>query len=59
MIWRSPFRFGFGLEKLPASIKRTEIEIPGMRFTVAIFEDSKGWSFHGREHTLKRLRMST
>ena len=29
------FRFGFGLEKLPASIKRTEIEIPGMRFTVA------------------------
>ncbi len=29
------FRFGFGLEKLPASIKRTEIEVPGMRFTVA------------------------
>jgi hypothetical protein len=34
------FRLGFGLEKLPASIKRTEIEIPGMRFAVAIFEDS-------------------
>jgi hypothetical protein len=34
------FRFCFGLEKLPASIKRTKIEIPGMRFAVAIFEDS-------------------
>jgi len=44
-----PFSLGlcFGLEKLPASIKRTEIEIPGMRFAVAIFEDSKGWAFHG------------
>jgi hypothetical protein len=44
-----PFRFsfGFGLEKLPASIKRTEIKIPGMRFAVAIFEDSKGWAFRG------------
>lgn len=44
-----PFSFGFrfGLEKLPASIKRTEIEIPGMCFAVAIFEDSKGWAFHG------------
>jgi hypothetical protein len=41
------FRFRFGLEKLPASIKRTEIKIPGMRFAVAIFEDSKGWAFHG------------
>jgi hypothetical protein len=43
-----PFRFSFSfrLEKLPASIKRTEIEIPGMRFAVAIFEDSKGWAFH-------------
>ena len=37
-----PFRFrlGFGLEKLPASIKRTKIEIPGMRLAVAIFKDS-------------------
>jgi hypothetical protein len=44
-----PFRFsfGFGLEKLPASIKRTEIKIPGMRFAVAIFEDTKGWAFRG------------
>src|SRR4029453_19661420 len=42
------FRLGFGLEKLSASIKRTEIEIPGMRFAVAIFEDSKGWPLHSR-----------
>ena len=44
-----PFRFSFrfGLEKLPGSIKRTEIKIPGMRFAVAIFEDSKGWAFRG------------
>lgn len=44
-----PFRLGlrFGLEKLPASIKRTEIEIPGMRFAVAIFENSKGGALRG------------
>ena len=35
-----PFRFGFSLEKLSTSIKRTEIEIPRMRFAVTIFEDS-------------------
>src|SRR5205823_8090140 len=44
------FRLGFGLEKFSASIKRTEIKIPGMRFAVAIFEDSEGWSFHGRKY---------
>jgi hypothetical protein len=55
-----PFRFrlGFGLEKLPASIKRTKIEIPGMRLAVAIFKDSKGWSLHGRKYSQKRLGMS-
>jgi hypothetical protein len=49
VIWRSRSASGlrFGLEKFPASIKRTEIKIPGMRFAVAIFEDSKGWAFHG------------
>jgi hypothetical protein len=43
-----PFRFSFcfRLEKLSPSIKRTKIKIPGMRFAVAIFEDSKGWAFH-------------
>lgn len=41
------FRFSFRLEKLPASIKRTKVKVPGMRFAVAIFEDSKGWAFHG------------
>jgi hypothetical protein len=37
-----PFRFrlGFSLEKLPTSIKRTEIEIPGMCLAVATLEDS-------------------
>src|SRR4029450_3670607 len=56
-----PFRvgFGFGLEKLPASIKRTEIEIPGMRFAVAIFEDSKGWAFHGPKICAERLGVYT
>ena len=34
------FRLGFGLEKLPPSIKRTKIEIPGMRLAVSIFKDS-------------------
>src|SRR4029077_8302004 len=60
VIWRSrsAFRLGFGLEKLPASIKRTKIEIPGMRLAVAIFEDSKGWPLHGRKYSQKRLRMS-
>jgi hypothetical protein len=53
------FRLGFGLEKLPASIKRTEIEILGMRLAVAIFKDSKGWPLHGRKYPRKRLRMST
>jgi len=43
------FRFGFGLEKLPASIKRTKIEIPGMGLAVAIFKDSKSWPLHGRK----------
>ena len=53
-----PFRFriGFGLEKLPAFVKWTEIEIPGMGFAVAIFKDSETWSFHGREYTVKRLK---
>jgi hypothetical protein len=48
-----PFRFRlcFGLEKLPASIKTTEIEIPGMRLAVAIFKDSKGCPFYGRKYS--------
>jgi len=49
------FRFGFGLEKLPAWIKRTKIEISGMRLAVAIFEDSKSWSLHGRKYSRKRV----
>jgi hypothetical protein len=52
------FRLGFGLEKLPASVKRTEVEIPGMRFAVTIFEDSKRWTFHNRNIRQGGRRMS-
>jgi hypothetical protein len=36
------FGFGFGLVKSTAFVKRTEIKIPGVRFAVRIFENSKG-----------------
>jgi hypothetical protein len=38
---------GFKLEKRPALVKWTEIEIRGIGFAVTILEDSKSWALHG------------